>query len=179
MRANQQTYNALIGAAVLVMSAITIYDLLVPKPKPMTHELVAQQIAKQEKNIAIQQADLDKASKAVNKYLWNVPANKIQSTSLDAVTAMTLKHQVTLVAFRPQKPTIQDGLVHQPYLILLDGSYPNVMSVISEIEAPERKLAVNLVQVASADPSTDRIDASVGVIAYTLRTQEATSNAGK
>ena len=85
------------------------------------------------------------------------------------VTSLAAKNHVQLLGFRPQKPTDEDdGFTHVPYLILLNGPFPAVQATLRDIESPTNKLAVSLVQFASSDANSDAVNATIGVVAYTL-----------
>ena len=53
-----------------------------------------------------------------------------------------------------------------PFLIGVDGSYPNVVAFVKDIETKGTKLALSQVQLSSSDGTTDKVSASIGVVAY-------------
>jgi hypothetical protein len=167
--------------AVFCLAVIALGDLVVPKPKnPYTPHQKSQDIKQLQTGMAIQEQDLKKAKSTVSRYVWNVGLDQITSKSLDSVTALAAANKVQLQGFRPPvKTTIQNGLTHIPYLILVSGPFLNVVNFEEALEDPKYKLAIEMVQFASSDSSSDQVNASIGVIAYTLPNQEASSNGTK
>ena len=185
IEASDRTWTVLSIIAIGVLALIAGFDLIYPKP----HATVTAQQSKQKEKQLLDQITAQKITVASiqrnnAQLLWTnadgtpAAADKIAAQSLDALTAMSAKRGVTLLGFRPQKANLVGGIVQQPYMVTFDGSYPGVVGVLSDLEGSLHKLAVSVVQVSSADPATDRVNANIGVVAYTLPTQ-AEVNAAK
>jgi len=166
--ASERSWNIVAFAALVCLAAIAIFDLVVPKPiAPSKHQ---QQLQKQTlmRTIEIHQQDANAAKAEVARYIWQVSkTDEIGAKSLASVTGLALKHHVSLLGFRPQKSISQDNLTQLPYLIILEGDFPGVSAFLSDLENIQTKLAINMVQVSSSEANTDRVNANIGVIAYT------------
>lgn len=97
---------------------------------------------------------------------WGENPQMAGTAAMANVTEMARKHGVKLVSFRPQKTNDLGNLSILPFLINVDGPFPNVVSFAHDLEATQTKLAPNLLQVTSADPASDRVTANIGVIAF-------------
>jgi hypothetical protein len=169
MKFNERAFNILSLAGVFAMLVIVIADYFVPKPH-VTMDRHAQEVSLHglRNTAAVYDAQLKTSQTAIGKFVWTKSQDEISSQSLKNVTAIAAKHKVQLLGFRPQKPTDDGGFTHLPYLVLLSGKFPNVASTLEEIEAPVNRLAVSLVQFASSDANSDGVNATIGVIAYSL-----------
>ena len=167
-QSSERSWNIVGFAALIFLAAIAIFDLVVPRPvAPSKHE---QAIKKQQmmRTIEIHQQDANAAKADVARYIWQVKkTDEIGAKSLAAITALAAKHKVSLLGFRPQKAYSQDGLTQLPYLIILEGEYPGVSAFLNDLENIQTKLAINMVQVSASEANTDRVNANIGVVAYT------------
>jgi len=164
----EKRWSIFAGVALVLMVLIVAFDLLVPKPKaPLTDAQHQIDVDKKTNEALSEKVLLAQARKDNQRFLWSMPVDKIGPTALSAVNELARVHQVTITAFRPQKQNEQSGLLLLPYLIVMQGTYPGVTGFLHDLQATSTKLAVNLVQVAAADQSTDQVNASIGVIAYT------------
>jgi Tfp pilus assembly protein PilO len=116
--------------------------------------------------IATAENQLKDLKTSVDGHTWAVPADQVGPQALAKVAALAKVHNLKLVAFRPQKANDAEGLVQLPFLILLDGPFHDVMEFMQDLDKPDTKLAVSLVQMASADEATNRVTATVGAAAY-------------
>ena len=165
----EKTWNAVALIALVCLAALAVFDLVVPKPvAPSKH---AQTVQKQllMRTIEIHQQDANAARTEVARYIWQAKkTDEIGAKSLSAITALATKHKVSLLGFRPQKASVQDSLTQLPYLIILEGDFPGVTAFLNDLENIQTKLAINMVQVSSSEANSDRVNANIGVIAYTM-----------
>lgn len=166
----EKTWNIVAFCALIVLAAIAMYDLVVPKPaEAKTKQQRTFDVNMQMHNVEIHKSDLAKAQAASARYIWSVKkTDEIGASSLKTITAMAQKHKVTVLGFRPQKATSDSGLQVLPYLIILEGDFPGMSAFLNDLENVQTKLAVTMVQLASADANTDRVNANIGVTAYSL-----------
>lgn len=178
---NEKAWSAVTVLAVFCLAVIAAGDFIVPKPRnPLTQHQKSEEIRKLKEGVAAQDKNLTAAKAAVGRYLWNVGLDQITSKSLDSITALAAENKVQLQGFRPPvKTSEQDGLTHIPYLILVNGPFLNVVNFEEALEDPKYKLAIEMVQFASSDASSDQVNASIGVIGYKLPQQEASSSGTK
>jgi Tfp pilus assembly protein PilO len=172
----EKFWNIVSAIAILFMAGLATYDIVAPKPTE--HQTLRTRKDNEARMVAQIQTIKDRlaaTSADVARYVWTVPQDRIGGQSLAAVTNIAMKHSVRLLAFRPQKATDENGLTRLPYMVVLDGTFPSVAAMLRDLETTSNKLAVNLVQIASADASTDQVNATIGVIAYTPTTPTVTS----
>lgn len=85
------------------------------------------------------------------------------------------KRNLKVASFRPQKPVDEAGLLRLPYLVSLEGTYRDALAFVKELEKPQNRLAVNLVQLASADGETSMVRATVGIWALRMGAKAQTT----
>lgn len=163
---NDRISTAVSIASIVVMAATLAFILLVPKPTLKGLK------AKFDKARPLQESAAKKAKESqaraideIGKYVWTGKDSEVAPAALDKVTRIAFTRHIKVVAFRPQK-MIEGNFNQIPFLINLDGSYPDVMRFEKDLEDPANRLAVNLVQLTSADSNSDHVTATVGVLAY-------------
>jgi Tfp pilus assembly protein PilO len=178
MRARTQAdliANGLIVTSLLVVVALAIFMKV--SPAPTVEGLAkAKQLSrnKVDQEIALAKAQNRQLTASIDAHTWPIPADQVGPQALAKVTALAKSHNVKLVAFRPQKQNDAEGLIQLPFLILVDGQFTSVMQFMKDLDKTDTKLAVSLVQMASADEATDRVTASVGAAAYLKPTKGGT-----
>lgn len=107
---------------------------------------------------------------------WKGSADTVGPQALGTVTRLAQAAQVTATAFRPQRTQDDGGVPQMAFLVTIEGRYPNVMTFLRNIEKPESKMAVTLLQMASADASNDLVNTTVGLTAFFQEPPKAKSN---
>ncbi len=100
------------------------------------------------------------------KTKWTEKPDLITGEVLSIVRNATGKASVKLISFRPQRSVETTDLLQLPYVIAVDGSFPNVVKFVQSIEESDAKLAVSSFQLASAEGTSDFVTASIGLVAY-------------
>jgi hypothetical protein len=160
-------WNIMLGLAIAALAGLLVFDLAVPKPK--AEGTNAQKL--ESDRLLIAEADkLEKEFEAsklrIAARTWIMSADAVGAVALDRATNMAKKHGLTLGAFRPQKPIEEGELIRLAYVMTLEGPYPGLRAMVRELETPELKLSVHLVQVASADDASDLVNGTIGVTAF-------------
>ncbi len=153
--------------ALLILVVTGLFMLLVPKPtvaasaasKARSQRDLEERVRKLEENKALTTA-------TIVTQVWAEPVEEIGPKALESITAYARTQKLKLMAFRPQKTVDVDGLVQLPFLISVEGSYPNIMKFVRQLEASNLRMGTSLVQVSSTDPNSDLVSATVGVVAY-------------
>jgi Tfp pilus assembly protein PilO len=153
------------GLAALV--AVSAYALFVPVPS-----LAGLQKAQKNEQLRIVQ-DVDrmqdeyvKAQAVVVSRTWTQPQQEIHPAVLNKVSSLARANRVKMTALRPQRAGEAGELQTIPFVLSAEGSYPDVVRFVTAIENPANKLAVNLLQLSSADGESDRVTATVGLVAF-------------
>lgn len=155
----------LIALAILVGTGL--FMLFVPKPtvaastasKVRSQRELDERIRKLEENKTLTAA-------TVVSQVWGEPVEEIGPKALESITAYARTQKLKLMAFRPQKTVEVDGLIQLPFLISVEGSYPNIIRFVRQLESGNLKMGTSLVQVSSTDPNSDLVSASIGIVAY-------------
>ena len=103
--------------------------------------------------------------------LWSIDSEGIKARTLDTVSRLAKVHGLKMSSFRPQRLEETAALVRSPFMVLLEGSYPQVLSFLNSIENPASKLAVDSVQLTAVDAASDKVNATIGVIAFTRKSE--------
>jgi Tfp pilus assembly protein PilO len=166
-------------AAVGALVFLVLFDRFVDPPSPQ-RSARARFLERErlERDVAALNETTAATSAKVAQVLWDQNADIIGPTALSQINAFARARGVRLASFRPQQVATDGDLTRQPYLITLEGSFPNVMAFLRDVQAPEIKLAVHLVQMTAADGRSDIVNANIGVTAY-RETQETNAPAKK
>jgi Tfp pilus assembly protein PilO len=153
------------SAVVLTGTLIYIVDVKVP-----TDAGLKAAEKKKEKPIieTISKAKEDKIAKdkVITSLTFPGQSQDAQSTTLAQVTKLSVQRKVKLVGFRPQRGLDAGALTQLPFLVTVSGKFTDVLGFTHDLEASGSKLAVNLVQLAASDPSSDDVTANINVVGY-------------
>ncbi|MBX3117530.1 MAG: type 4a pilus biogenesis protein PilO [Fimbriimonadaceae bacterium] len=161
-----KTANTVMIVAGVAMLGIFLYDNFAPRPtEAMKQSARNSSIAtiNGEKHTSL---ELEKKERAyAQTKVWSEEVEQIGPKVLDRATAIARENGLAIKAFRPQR-TVEDGkLLRVPFLVTLDGSYPQVASFLRSIENAEGKVAVTMVQLSSSDGVSDTVSATIGLMA--------------
>ncbi len=172
-------WNAVLwtSAAVVALSFISQFALPAPKPDVAAAKRIAQE-QQARKDIAEMQAKLAGTRTSLETLAWKTNADRIESESMSRVSGIARASKVKMNAFRPQKSAEQAGMERIPFIISLEGPYPNVLEFVRRLETSDNKLAVNLLQLTSAEADSDAVSATIGVFAFKERQAPAASEPG-
>lgn len=159
------TMLLVLAALVLVLTLVTIIAL--PKPsaaaeirKFRQQEVTAKLAArKAEETTAVARAQI----KALT---WREGADQVGPKVLSTFTALVRERGLKLVSFRPQRAPQAATVPQVPFLATVEGPYPKLVDLVRAVEKPSSKLAVGLVQLASADETTSRATANISLTAF-------------
>lgn len=157
-------WKGVLGFSMAAMLGIWIFDMAAPRPGFL---LSGEAQASRENQIRQQAHQLEteaiRAEAMVANRLWAGDAEQIGPQSLAIATRAAQQSGLKLSAFRPQKPLTEGPLQRFPYLVSLEGTYPRVLAFVRYLETNERRLAVNVVQIASSDGASSAVTATVGI----------------
>lgn len=150
-----------------VLAVTFAFALLTPPPKPKMTD-TARDNAKFQARLLTREAEKSavNAMAAAQKRVYGGTAEKIAPLAMSTVSALARKHGLRVVAFRPQRVVDDADLVHVPFLISLDGPFPKIAGFVRDLDSKQSRLAVSQLQVTSADPASDRVNATVGAVAF-------------
>jgi hypothetical protein len=169
--------NVVICGSIAVLVIAGAFMKLMPAPQAPT----ARQNSDARKKImnstkAIKdKIDKERASLAVNT--WPGKPEDVGPIALKQINALLQNRHLKLVGFHAQKAIEQPNITLIPFVVSVDGGFPNVMAFTRDLEQSGTKLVVNLFQLSNADQSTDKVTASIGITAYQLPPAPAVSPA--
>lgn len=162
------TSIAILGAlGVLVLTGL--FMLFVPSPT--TEGIAAGKIRSQrELDDRVDKLKEDKklTTAKIATQVWSEPIAEIGPIALESITAFAQTQKLKLLGFRPQKTVDVNGLTQLPFLISVEGAYPNIMKFVRQLEASDLRMGTSLVQVSATDANSDLVNATVGVVAYKI-----------
>lgn len=165
------TSNLILGLACVLMLG-SIYVLLGLKPRAEMHTIDTR---KARESIAVAQRDLKTAQAEVGAHTWVGEDAEITGGVYSLTTALARKRNVTFVRMQPQRFTLGIPLEQLPYLIVVEGKFPDVVALEKDLEVPANRLAVNAIQLASSDSETNKVSANIAVVAQRVGTSVGTT----
>lgn len=168
----ERHWNHVALAAIVVMAVIVVGQLFLPKPSlSKLTQTKRNEETKLHKEIDKLRLEVSTVRLKNERRLWLLPADQVSAAAMATVTQVAQGKSLKVLAFRPQRTVEDTGVVRLPYQVSLDGSFAQVVAFIKELETPKHKLPVVSVQLAAADGATDRVTATIGIVAY--REQDA------
>jgi len=153
--------------AIVAMVGMLIFYLVVPLPS--TKGMAAKQRRKEIEVLDQTKAADDRiaAAEALEQRLtWTGGQEEIAPSALANINGLVAKHKLRLVAFRPQRTDGKGAMVQIPFLLTVEGSYPQVVALVEDLYRPTSKMAVNLAQISNADAGTDKVTGNIGLVAF-------------
>ncbi|MBS1724090.1 MAG: type 4a pilus biogenesis protein PilO [Armatimonadetes bacterium] len=157
----------------LVSVATMTFTLLamLTVPKPTIKGLDAKQ-RKDEFKIELETRDSENRLKLAREermsMVWTDPVSQIGPKALDTISRLANLHKLKLVALRPQRTDTVEEMTEIPMLVTVEGPYLAVSQFLNDLEKPETRLAVTLVQFSSMDGSTDSVSMTAGCTAFAV-----------
>lgn len=170
---NKASWTFASGIAVVLLLAVVVLELVIPKPSlTAEHNKAIQKRDDLKHQVKMARARLEEKKDAVNKYSFKGTAEEVTPKILQVVNKVAADHKVAVKTFRPQKDTTSDGIVVLPYVLQIEGHYPDVLAFVKNADEPSTLFSVHLLQVAAADGETDNVNATIGIVAFALLPQE-------
>jgi hypothetical protein len=104
----------------------------------------------------------------LRQLVWSEQAEQIEGKALAIANRVASGRGVKILGFRPQKPSEASGLVQVPFVVSVEGAFPSVVGMVDDLGTRSNRLSVTLIQIASADPASDKVSATVGITAFRL-----------
>lgn len=163
---NVKTWNLVIGLALVLLVAVAAYDLIVPKPSVQKERVrMNREIRKAE--IDRNEAEAKLAALTANPpKAFEVLPEKATPQILAEVTRLAGESKVNVKSFRPQRPDMNGAMARLTYVVLADGTFDQAMSFAKALDAADNRIGVTQIQFASADGETDKVNVTIGIVAY-------------
>jgi hypothetical protein len=179
------TAAILTGSAIVLMVGALAFMFLAPRPS--AEDAVRRQKDKIfQARLAAQTAEQKTALAAsyVGTHAWAGSADEVSPAALTRVTSLAKSRGLNLLSFRPQRAAESAVVTQLPFLATVEGTYPSVMAFTRDLETEASRLVVTSVMISSTDASSDRVTASIGLLAFINPTVKVTpsttpNNGGK
>jgi len=164
---NERSWNSISLAAIVAMVGVLIGQFMLPTPKlGKVVQTRRNEETKLRKEIDKLRLDVSTLRVKNDKRLWTQPADQVGAAAMAKVTEIAASKSLKVLAFRPQRTVEDTGVTRHPYQVAVDGSFVQVLEFVRALETPNLKLPVVTVQLAAADGATDRVTATIGIVAY-------------
>ncbi len=165
---NTVTWNIVIVIGMLLLVGLSAAEIFIPKPGTVMAERRYQR-EKQElvASIAETDAKLKAHTVEVEQLTYTGIPDAITPIILEEINKVAKTKYVNVKSFRPQKSEAGDGIVRIPYVLLVEGRFVDIVSFVRTADEPSTLYSVNLLQTASADGESDRVNATIGIVAFT------------
>lgn len=169
--------SAVTVISLVAMAATLLFMLLVPKPTTRGMDAKKRNQEFQVRLATDNARDQLAESRAANaKRLWTVPASQVAPTALDQVTRLAAARNLKVIALRPQRANDLEGVTQIPFLLTVEGSFPSALALARDMERPDRRMAVSLIQLSSADGASDKVTMSLGMSAFVAEAPKAAAS---
>lgn len=111
-------------------------------------------------------AEAEEMKAIVTANRWSQKSDEIQPIALEKLTKIAKDKKINVISFRPQKVTESSSLRQLVFTLNIEGGFLAVANMISEIEQPNSKMAVNQVQFASKEGESDAVNATLSLVTY-------------
>ena len=156
---------AVLGIVLLCGSIVGLF--MIKKPSDKSLKAMVTKKVEQYKDLAERaKADAYSADLIIAKQLWTDRVSEITPAALAKVGRLVSDSNLNLVSFRPQKPLDGPALMQLQYNLSVDGTYTSVAALVDKIEKSDAKLAVNSVQYSSSENDSDKVTATIGLLAF-------------
>jgi hypothetical protein len=159
------TSNTILVLACFFLAASAAAGVFMPKVETAVIRKIKADIKTQEETIRKAENDARIAKAVVQTQTWAGEDAAITGRILDMTTALARKHGVEYVRLQPQRAIVGGTIEQLPYLLVVEGPFPAVAALEKDLEVPANRLAVNAVQLASSDTETNKVSASIGIVA--------------
>ncbi|MDI9641103.1 hypothetical protein QPK87_05425 [Kamptonema cortianum] len=164
---NVQTWNFVSGLAVLVGVGAFASNLIIPVPSAKAGS------ATHDRQMKAAQAKFEENSKRLEflqsgqTEFWKGDSEVVTPQILEKVTSVAQSNKLRIRSFRPQRGEASGEIGRLKYVVLLEGKFADVITFSRGIETVGTKIGLAMMQVSSADGETDRVNATLTLVAYT------------
>ncbi len=99
---------------------------------------------------------------------WSEQPAAIQDKVLTLTATLAKKRGLSFIRLLPQRVSLSDPLEQYPFLLVVEGPFPKVAALEKDLELPANRLAVSLFQITSSDSESDKVSASIGLVAHRI-----------
>ncbi len=105
----------------------------------------------------------------IRRQSWKVSSETLGSAVLAYLSGVSEKNSVQLTGFRTEKTVDVAKLTEAPFVVVVEGGFPDVVAFARKLEDPSSKLAVNLMQISASDTGPGRVTATFGLLGFLVK----------
>lgn len=166
---NVTTYNLLIAVCIALMAGVAIYDNFAPRASIKAAERKAAE-QKDQLNLELKRLreDFDMSQKDLASRIWDGTQESASPLVLARLNDFAVVRGIGVKSFRPQKPADNGGLTQLGYVLALEGTFPQILDMVRDIEQKLPRVAVHQINFVSADAAAGTVSANLGLAAFVL-----------
>lgn len=154
-------------ASLVVMAGAAAFIAFAPKPSPvLSPSQLRSQLTKTKIAIKTAEKTIGTAKVVIEKETWPGTAEEVLPLALQKVASIAKDHHLKIIGFHPQNVILSPNISQVPLVVNVDGSFTSVVEFERALEAPGTNLTVNLMQLATADQESNKVTASIGIVAF-------------
>ena len=164
---NVMTWNIVSALALLALVVTVVYDYVTPIPSAI--EAKKKEIQKQTELRRDLRQDEERYTKIDSEIANLITANdgeNLAPQTLKEVNTLAAMTKVKVKSFRPQRPETGSDVTRMNFVVLCEGDFPNVMAFLRAADEPGVPFGVYLIQMASSDGESDKVNLTIGIVAY-------------
>lgn len=169
---NIATWNIVLSFGMILVVCLILFDWLVPKPSAAVVEAKYEaEFQELEASLKLNEKKLQDVQEALTTYSYKGDPESVTPQILALVNSIAKNKNITVKSFRPQKPDNVENLTRLKYVVLVEGSFRDVVSFVKAADEPTNLFSVSAFQAASADGESDKVNATISLVAFALQTQ--------
>jgi len=162
------TTTTLYGLAALLLAG-SLVGLVWPKPTAKAAVIKERtQTTKEKAARSTAETETLVAKAAVISRTWTEQPASIQDKVLTLTATLAKKRGLNFVRLQPQRVSLAEPLEQYPFLLVVEGPFPKVAELERDLELPANRLAVSLFQITSSDSESNKVSASIGLVAHRI-----------
>lgn len=166
---NVTTYNLVIAVCIALMAGVAIFDNFAPKQSVKAAERKAEeQKAELKLELKRLREDFDLSQKDLDSRIWQGTQESATPLVLARLTDFATARGIGVKSLRPQKPAENGGLIQLGYVLALEGTFPQILDMVRDIEQKLPRVAVHQINLVSADAAAGTVSANIGLAAFVL-----------
>ena len=110
--------------------------------------------------------DFDLSQKDLDSRIWQGKEESASPLILARLNSFAVDRGIKVNSFRPQKAAENGGLTQLGYVLALEGSFPQILEMVRDIEGKMPRLAVHQINIATADAAASTVNATLGLAAF-------------
>ncbi|MBS1718351.1 MAG: type 4a pilus biogenesis protein PilO [Armatimonadetes bacterium] len=159
--------SILFFVSIFALAGAALYAAIAKKPA-VNMAARKKQIQQYQIGMADAQKMINDNKEIVDKNIWKSGEERVGPELLRSLNDLASHHKVKLSAFRPQRPFYVENMTQLIYQVTVDGTYLEVLGFANDIEKSAKKYALTQFNLASTDASSDKVSATLGLVAYSI-----------